>query len=183
VENDSRLEQTIQLLAQKYNYFDMNSSILKFPLCDQISTLTSLCRCFPANKETQKHVDILDYIYLDPVIFVLKNFKTNFSDKKKYKMSMGKTLTQLEWITFRDGKFKTALNKEYSIDSAKPKMMKSITYDDIVSILGLVKRGIGNIFIDVIVENNINLNPLNLPIINSNNSNLDDLINGGDSRE
>lgn len=165
VENESRLEKTIQLLGQKYSYFDLNERMLTAPLSKQLFTIMSLCQCFPDNEATQKHLIELDNIYRDPITFVLKNYKTNFSEKKKYTISIRKTLGQLEWIFFRDSHRFTALKKEYSIDSAKPKITKSITFEDVSAIRGYVDRAISEIFIKMIIENNVNLNPLNLPTI------------------
>ena len=179
MENDTRLEKTIQLLGQKYSYFDLNERMLTAPISDQLFTIISMCQCFPKNKNTQKYLIELDDLYRDPIPYVLKKYRTNFSDKKKFKICLRKTIGQLEWIFFRDSHRFTALKKEYSIDSAKPKIMKSINFEEIIIIRGYVKRAVAELFIKIIIENNVDLNPLNLPSIDGGNSNLSSLMDGG----
>ena len=179
VENQSRLEKTIQVLGQKYSFFDMNERMFTSPLSDQLFTIISLVKCFPETDETKNHLLKLDQLYKDPITFVLKKYETNFSEKKKYQISIRKTLGQLEWIFFRDSHRFTALKKEYSIDSSKPKITKSITFEDVSAIRGYVKRAIAEVFIKIIIENNVDLNPLNLPQIDGANNNVTDLMGGG----
>ena len=179
MENDTRLEKTIQLLGQKYSYFDLNERMLTVPISDQLFTIISMCQCFPKNKETQKHLKELDDLYRDPIPFVLKKYNTNFSEKKKFQISLRKTVGQLEWIFFRDSHRFTALKKEYSVDSSKPKIMKCITFEDISVIRGYIKRAVAELFIKIIIENNIDLDPLTLPAIDGGNSNLSNLMDGG----
>jgi len=183
VENDSRLEKTIQLLGQKYSYFDINERMVISPLSKQIFTLISFCNCFSDNKITMSKIHHLKELYRDPITFVLKNYKTNFSEKKKFQISIRKTLGQLEWIFFRDSHRFTALKKEYSIDSAKPKINKRITFEDITAIRGYVEMEISEVFTSIIKENNVDLNPLDLPRIDGGNSDLVGLMGGGGSSE
>jgi len=178
VENETRLEKTIQLLGQKYSYFDINERMLITPLSKQLFTVISFCNCFNDNGETVKHIDELKELYRDPITYVLKKYKTNFSDKKKYQISIRKTLGQLEWIFYRDSHRFTALKKEYSIDSAKPKIHKRILFEDITAIRGYVEMEISEIFTKIIKENNVDLDPLNLPKIEGGDS-IFNLMDGG----
>ena len=179
VENESRLEKTIQLLGQKYSFFDINERMLITPLSKQIFTVISFCNCFSSNKTTFAKINILKELYRDPINFVLKKYKTNFSDKKKYQMNIRKTLGQLEWIFYRDSHRFTALKKEYNIDSAKPRVAKRITFEDITAIRGYVEMEISETFTKIIKENNVDLDPLTLPVMTGGDSNIMSLMGGG----
>lgn len=166
-QNENRLEKTVQLLAQKYSYFDINERMLITPLSKQLFTVISFCNCF-SNPQTKEHIDELKELYRDPIEYVVSRYKTNFNDKKKYQINIKKTLGQLEWIFFRDSHRFTALKKEYSIDSQKPKQTKKILFEDITAIRGYVEMEISKIFTLVIKENNVDLNPLELPTLAGN---------------
>lgn len=174
-ENESRLEKTIQLLGQKYSYFDINERMLITPLSKQLFTVISFCNCFGEN--SKRYIDELKELYRDPISFVLKKYKTNFSEKKKVEITIKKTLGQLEWIFYRDSHRFTALKREYSIDARKPKITKRILFEDITAIRGYVEMEISEIFTKIIKENNVDLDPLNLPRIEGG-SDINGLMDG-----
>jgi len=173
-EENNRLERTVQMLGQKYSYFDINERMLITPLSKQLFTVIGFCRCFEANEE----IETLKLLYKDPISFVLKNYDTNFSEKKKIEISIKKTLGQLEWIFYRDSHRFTSLKREYSIDARKPKVTKRILFEDITAIRGYVEMEINKTFIKVVKKNNVNLEPFNLPVIEGTND-LNMLMEGG----
>lgn len=182
VEQESRLEKTIQLYAQKYNYFDINERMTICPLSKMLFTVKAFCNCFNYF-DKQKHIKKLEEIYNKPIEFVLKNCKTGFSERKKYTINVKKTLTQLEWIFYRDSHRYTPLKQQYSVDALKPKMSKAITFEDIIAIKGLIEMEISRIFTDIVKVNNVELESLTLPDMSSNNANIEELMQGGKKLE
>jgi len=159
-----RLENTIQMLAQKFNYFDVNERVVITPLSKMLFTTRSLAKLFD---DTAGEIKKLEQLYKDPITFVLKNYDTGFSEKKKVKISIGKTLGQIEWIFYRDSHKFTSLKKVYTIDALKPQMSKSITFEDITAVRGYVEMEINGRYIKIIKDHAVNVAPLNLPIVNS----------------
>ena len=133
METETRLEKTIQMLGQKYNYFDINERMMITPLSKMLFTVKAFCHCLD-EESTKEHNKELTKIYDNPIRYVLEKHPDCFSDKRKARINIGKTLGQLEWIFFRDSHKFTPLKKEYFIDSSKPKTTKSVTFDDISAI-------------------------------------------------
>jgi hypothetical protein len=168
MDDQNRLEKTIQLIAQKYSYFDVNERQVITPLSKMIFSTLAFANCFVPKAEEPNDIMLdlikrLNEMYKDPIVYVLKNCDTNFSEKKKVKISIHKTLGQLEWIFFRDSHRFTSLKKKYDIDTGKPKETKGITFEDLSAIRGFIEKEISRIFTEIVKENNVNLEPLQLP--------------------
>lgn len=158
--NEGRLEKTIQMLATKFNYFDTNDRQFLSPISKLLFTTMAFCKCFDNTDSEYKE---LETIYKDPIAYTLKQHPTAFSGKSKYKMTVQKTLGQIEWIFYRDSHRYTKLKQQYFSDSNKPRESKSITFDDISAIRGYVEMDVQRLMIKIIKKNNVDVSQIVFP--------------------
>jgi hypothetical protein len=132
---------------------------------DQLSNMVHAARNFCTCFENAAHdAEELATLYASPIPYILKKFGLLYSQKNKARMSrVDYTLSQLEWVYWRDSYFYSSLKKEYFADSSKPQMMQRITLADVVALRGFVKMAVSDIFTRVVVANSVELDPLLLP--------------------
>lgn len=156
----SQHEQMIDFYAKLfYTNFQVET---KDQLSNMLYACRNFCNCF---KDTEKEIAKLQSIYAHPIKFVLENFKEHFSDKQASRMLMKKTVSQLEWIYFRDTRRFTSLRKEYFMDDNKPQRSRHLTLADIIALRGFIKMAVGDVFTEVAIKNSVSLNPMLLPTL------------------
>lgn len=158
MEGSTQQDQMIDFYAKLF-YMNFQGEN-KDQLSNMIHAVRNFCSCF---KDTAYEIKQLQDLYANPILFVLTNFKEHFSDKQASRISIKKTVSQLEWIYFRDTKRNCSLRREYHVDDNKPTRVKHLNLADIIALRGFIKMAVGDIFTDVAIRNSVKLDPMLLP--------------------
>jgi hypothetical protein len=159
--DENQFNQTLQFYAKLFfSNFQADSR-------DQLSNMVSSAISFGEYFDNcESEISLLNRVYSDPMKVVVLKFGNNFSPKRKRRLMQGKSLSGLEWIFYRDTRFKSPLKKQYYVDEAKP-MSKYMTLGDIIDIRGYLKIIIGSCFTSMVKKNDVPLDPLLLPDIDN----------------
>ncbi len=129
------------------------------PAYDQTLGITlavlGFVRCF---KETDEEQQIINDLINDPISVILKKYRTNFSDKDFRRLQFKKTLSELDWLFYRDSRYPTKLNKQYFFDADRPSFSKKFFFYDLANILGMVKFYLNEIYSGVASKNKFDFN-------------------------
>jgi len=117
--------------------------------------LRSFCEFFEG---TGKQVKEIDEIYKDPIAYTIKKQREHFTPKVKKRIKIKKTLSNLDWIFFRDTCLNSKLNHTYSQNITKARAKrKSIMLSEIIDILGFIKGDLYKILVEVAVKTNTSM--------------------------
>jgi len=154
--NDSTIDALVKQFLTSFNTLVES----KDQLTRMIATCESFCNCFPEEVDT---LDELKAMFAEPMIYVLSVHGEGFSERKKFRLAIKKSLPLLEWVYYRDTRFRTMLKKEYHIDDDKHKRKKYWMLADIIEMRGYIYRDVWRIFIEVAMRNEVKIDPVLLP--------------------
>lgn len=124
-------------------------------LTNMVSGAIAFSECFDdLTTERDKLKDILE----KPIQFIQKKYKKKFSQKVLQRWDERFSLSDLEWISYRDTKFRSALKLEYYSDSTRPNR-KYLTLKDVVTLRGYIKVEVANIFSAMVKLKRVSMRP------------------------
>jgi len=128
---------------------------------NMIMTLRSFCKQFDG---TEDYVEQIDKMHKDPIGYIIKKYPDFFDVRVQKRIDIKKTLSNLDWIFFRDTSVTSRLNQEYSQDTTKSvASRKVITLSEVIDVLGLVKGELYDILIEVVIRHHVTM-AIDLPM-------------------
>lgn len=132
-------------------------------LTNMVTSAMAFADCFEDLEEEKK---LLNLILEKPVDFILQKHKSVFTEKVFARMEKNFSLASLEWINFRDTKFRTSLKTEYYADATRP-TRHLVTLKDIVTLRGLIKVEIASLFSQMAKKKGVTLRPSLLELVDN----------------
>ena len=163
-DEESWIIKTAQTYQQTYNFIKLNQKNYENPLSKMLFEVKAFADCFT---NTKKGKTKLDEIYKDPIKFICETYSELYSPKKKARISIHKSLPEIEWMYYRDAHRFTKLNKKYYMDQGKVRTNKYVTFADLSGLKGHIEKEIAIIFNKVVKDNNIALDPLVFPTVDN----------------
>lgn len=117
--------------------------------------LKSFCEFFD---DTEKFIKKVDLIFVDPIEYIIKTRPKHFSKKVIKNIKINKTLSNLDWIFFRDTCLTSKLNHYYAKNSTKSRAKrKKILLSHVIDILGFIKSDLYKMLVEVAVMSNTSM--------------------------
>lgn len=117
--------------------------------------LKSFCGFF---ENTEKYVKKVELIYTNPIEYIIKTRPKHFNKKVIKNIKINKTLSNLDWIFFRDTCLTSKLNHTYSKNTTKSRAKrKKIILSQVIDILGFIKGDLYKILVEVAVKTNTSM--------------------------
>ena len=100
----------------------------------------------------------LPYLYYKPIESLSKKH-----EELSIKSKLDWNIPQLEWLYYRDSKFRTKLAKEYYPDTSKQQETKKISLAEMISILSAFKDELFEKIVQILLDENLNIYiPINM---------------------
>jgi hypothetical protein len=136
-------------------YYNRCATFSPSQVSGMLRAVIGFCRC---NKGTDHEIIKLEAIAENPIKHVLDIYGSEFTEKKKKRLDFKKTLSQLDWLYYRDASLRTPLNKEYFFDLDTPHFDKKLRFEDIIEIRERVAESIDKTFTLIAQKNDFAFN-------------------------
>ena len=148
----NKSEQTVQSIFNLFFLHFQNPSLQQFSIL--YSATIMILKYF--NTEG-KYNEVIAKELLELFFHPIQTLNEKHENLKLPNIKLDWAIPQIEWIYWRDTRFKSKLSKEYFVDSRKEQQTKKIDLSEILLLLSLFKLELFQKIVEILLAENIDL--------------------------